>query len=116
MRLSLIILLFAFVSSCSNGQGIPLPTVPVQIKVDSFEIYKAKYDSLKIIKDSLRIDLTRANFKLVRIKYYTDLCDKNPKKYGIFLRGWNRGIFENQNELLSEADKKQLIDYINNLK
>lgn len=32
-------------------------------------------------------------FTLGRIKHYTDLANKNPKRYGIYLRGWiNRAL------------------------
>ena len=61
-------------------------------------------DSLKaVIKsnklsncDSLRTALTRANFKVIRVKYYLGLANKNPSKYGVFLRGWINGLFVDQ--------------------
>ena len=61
-------------------------------------------DSLKeVIKafhqnncDSLMIALTRANLKVIRIKYYLDLANKKPEKYGVFLKGWLNGLFTDQ--------------------
>lgn len=61
-------------------------------------------DSLKVIIktnklsncDSLRTALTRANFKVIRVKYYLGLANKNPAKYGVFLRGWINGLFVDQ--------------------
>ena len=46
--------------------------------------------------DSLRIALTRANLKVIRVKYYLNLANKNPKKYGVFLKGWLNGLFVDQ--------------------
>ena len=46
--------------------------------------------------DSLRTALTRANFKVIRVKYYLNLANKNPKKYGVFLKGWLNGLFVDQ--------------------
>ena len=61
-------------------------------------------DSLKVIIktrklsncDSLRTALTRANFKVIRVKYYLGLANKNHAKYGVFLRGWINGLFVDQ--------------------
>ncbi len=46
--------------------------------------------------DSLRTALTRANLKVIRVKYYLNLANKNPKKYGVFLKGWLNGLFVDQ--------------------
>jgi hypothetical protein len=66
--------------------------------VDSALYFKvsAKYDSIKHKNDSLETALVRANLKVIRVKYYLNLVNKNPKKYGPFLKGWLNGLFENQ--------------------
>ena len=50
--------------------------------IDSTKYYKVKLDSAKR-------ELVRANLKIIRV-------NKNPKKFGGFLRGWLNGLFENQ--------------------
>jgi hypothetical protein len=68
------------------------------------DILQKENDSLKAIIqtnkksncDSLRTALTRANFKVIRVKYYLNLANKNPNKYGVFLKGWLNGLFVDQ--------------------
>lgn len=51
-------------------------------------------DSLKLMRDSLGEDLFIANYKLAKIKRYTDIVDKNPKQLK-FYKGWiNRVLKE----------------------
>ena len=57
--------------------------------IDSTKYYKVKMDSAKR-------ELVRANLKIIRVKYYLKITNKNPKKFGGFLRGWLNGLFENQ--------------------
>lgn len=56
------------------------------------EIYQNKYDSIKIINDSLNVELFRANYKLNKISQYNTIAAKgNNIKY---LRGWIRRALE----------------------
>lgn len=56
------------------------------------EIYQNKYDSIKIINDSLNVELFRANYKLNKISQYNAIAAKgNNIKY---LRGWIRRALE----------------------
>ena len=50
-------------------------------------------DSIKKIRDSIRIALTRANFKVIRVRYYLNITRKRPDKFSVFFRGWLNGLF-----------------------
>ena len=78
MRKPLVILFLIF---AINAQASPT--------IDSTKYYRVKLDSV-------RRELVRANLKIIRVKYYLKITNKNPKKFGGFLRGWINGLFENQ--------------------
>lgn len=47
----------------------------------------------KELEDENEVKIFILSFTIGRIKYYTNLANKNPKKYGIYLRGWiNRAL------------------------
>ena len=78
MRKPLVILFLIF---AINAQASPT--------IDSTKYYRVKLDSV-------RRELVRANLKIIMVKYYLKITNKNPKKFGGFLRGWINGLFENQ--------------------
>jgi len=53
-------------------------------------------DSVKAYADSLRVHLIRVNLLGLRVQRYVGLADKNPKKFDVFLKGWDNGLFKNQ--------------------
>lgn len=48
-------------------------------------------DSLNMVKDSLGEDLFIANYKLGRIKYYTNIVDNKPTQIK-FYKGWIKRV------------------------
>ena len=48
-------------------------------------------DSLNMVKDSLGEDLFIANYKLGRIKYYTNIVDNKPTQIK-FYKGWVKRV------------------------
>lgn len=57
------------------------------------EVLKSK-DSIKFIKDSLGEQLFVANYKLQRIKYYTNIVDKKSSQIK-FYKGWIKRVLNN---------------------
>lgn len=52
-------------------------------------------DSLKLMRDSLGEDLFIANYKLAKIKRYTDIVNKNPKQLK-FYKGWINRVLKDE--------------------
>ena len=85
-------LLFEFAVNASIKTAVKLLQKIVNAKPDGIlgnetlaklEEYLQKHTEKDFIKD----------FTLARIAFYTSLANKNPKKYGLYLRGWiNRSL------------------------
>ncbi|MCX7948463.1 MAG: hypothetical protein N2504_07760 [candidate division WOR-3 bacterium] len=39
-------------------------------------------------------ELFIAHYSLARIKHYLDIVNRDPKRYGVYLRGWLNRVFK----------------------
>jgi hypothetical protein len=119
MKLSILIILTLFFSSCgaqkkkvpdinglgdtaliSAGHSLTTGTL-LDIRsiacyacaADSFEIYKAQCDSLKKTIDSLSKKMFVSNYKLERVRYYLNITLRKPSQTK-FLKGWIKRAIE----------------------
>lgn len=101
-KIFLIILPITIISSCVNPPVEKIVYVPVTDTVtitDRQQIVALEYkcsmlqDSLNYIKDSIGEDLFVAKYKLGRIKYYTDIVDKNSSQLK-FYKGWIKRVLK----------------------
>ncbi len=85
-------LLFEFAINASVRTAIKLLQKVVGAKPDGILGNKTIKKLNEYLTEKFEEDFIK-DFTLARIAFYTNLANKNPKKYGIYLRGWiNRSL------------------------
>ena len=85
-------LLFEFSVNASVRTAVKLLQKVVGAKADGIIGDETIEKLKKYLTENTEEDFIK-DFTLARIAFYTNLANKNPKKYGLYLRGWiNRSL------------------------
>lgn len=86
---NIIVALLLIMSSCKTNETKakcpPIDTVRVQTYINCDSSNKVLTDSIKVLREQLFIN----RYKVERVKYYLNICNRNPKQ-SKYLKGWVR--------------------------
>jgi hypothetical protein len=101
MKLLIITLALVAIASCRNGQSAECPEVDtasivmpyILLRDSAAEIPAREAAIVYRVPDSIANQLFLARYKLERVKYYLNICLRNPSQ-DKFLKGWIRRAIE----------------------